>query len=116
MPGLRPIFEVVARESARLGVRSLVVGGYVRDRLLGGAREAAIREADVLVEGGKGITLAEAVARLVSPHPAVVFERFGTAHVDAGDYAIEFVSTRAETYQRDSRKPQVTPGSLRDDV
>jgi len=114
-PALRPIFEVVEREAGRLGVRALVVGGYVRDRLLG-AREAAIREVDVLVEGGQGIALARAVAGLVSSHPPVIFERFGTAHVDAGDYEIEFVSTRVESYQRDSRKPDVTPGSLLDDV
>ena len=114
--GLRPIFEILEREAARLGVRALVVGGYVRDRLLGGAREAAIREVDVLVEGGQGIALAQAVAAIVSSHPPVIFERFGTAHVDAGDYAVEFVSTRVERYLKDSRKPEVKEGSLRDDV
>ena len=115
-PALRLIFEILEREAGRLGVRALVVGGYVRDRLLGGAREAAIREVDVLVEGGQGIALARAVARLISTHPPVIFERFGTAQVDAGGYEIEFVSTRVESYRRDSRKPEVTAGSLLDDV
>jgi poly(A) polymerase len=116
LPPLRPIFDVLEREAGRLGVRALVVGGYVRDRLLGGARQTQIKEVDVLVEGGQGIALAQAVARLVSPHPPVIFERFGTAHVDTADFAIEFVSSRVEKYQRDSRKPEVTPGSLLDDV
>ncbi len=116
LPGLEPVFTVLESESGRIQARALVVGGYVRDRLLGGSREAAIKELDVLVEGGLGIALAEAVAARVSSHPPVVFERFGTAHVDTGDYAIEFVSTRTERYDRDSRKPNVTPGSLRDDV
>jgi len=115
-PALRPIFEILEREAGRLGVRALVVGGYVRDRLLGGAREAAIKEVDVLVESGQAIALAQALARLASVHPPVIFERFGTAHVDVGEYAIEFVSTRVERYQRESRKPEVTPGSLLDDV
>jgi putative nucleotidyltransferase with HDIG domain len=114
--GLRPIFDVVEAESRRLGSRALVVGGYVRDRLLGGAREAAIREVDILVEDGQGIALANAVAAGLKTHPPVIFERFGTAHVTAGDYAIEFVSTRTERYERDSRKPDVAPGTLRDDV
>ncbi len=116
LPGLEPVFRVLESESGRMQARALVVGGYVRDRLLGGSREAAIRELDVLVEGGLGIALAEAVAARVASHPPVVFQRFGTAHVDAGEYAIEFVSTRTEHYERDSRKPSVTPGSLRDDV
>ena len=111
-----PIFRIIESESRQLGARALVVGGYVRDRLLGGSREAAIREVDILVEGGLGIALAGAVATRLSTHPPVVFERFGTAHLDLGERAIEFVSTRQERYQRESRKPEVTPGSLRDDV
>lgn len=116
LPGLRPTFELLEREAAGLGVRALVVGGYVRDRLLGGEREAAINEVDVLVLGGKGIALAQAVARLASSHPPVIFERFGTAHVETPGFAIEFVSSRVEKYQPESRKPEVTPGSLLDDV
>ncbi|GAC1479356.1 MAG: CCA tRNA nucleotidyltransferase [Candidatus Dormibacteria bacterium] len=116
LPDLDAIFEVVESESEKLGGRALVVGGYVRDRLLGGKREEAIREVDILVEGGLGIVLADAVATRLGIHPPVVFERFGTAHLDVGERAIEFVSTRRERYQRDSRKPEVSPGSLRDDV
>ena len=111
-----PIFRIIEAESRQLGARALVVGGYVRDRLLGGTREADIREVDILVEGGLGIALAAAVATRLGTHPPVVFERFGTAHLDLGDQVIEFVSTRRERYQRESRKPEVTPGSLRDDV
>jgi poly(A) polymerase len=116
LPHLRPLFDLIEAEARRLGTRALVVGGYVRDRLLGGAREAQIREVDVLVEGGLGIALAEAVAARAGTHPPVIFERFGTAHLDTPEYAIEFVSTRTERYERNSRKPDITPGSLRDDV
>jgi putative nucleotidyltransferase with HDIG domain len=116
LPRFGPLFELIEAEAQRLGTRALVVGGYVRDRLLGGTREAQIREVDVLVEGGLGIALAEAVAGRAGTHPPVIFERFGTAHLETSDYAVEFVSTRKERYDRNSRKPDVTPGSLRDDV
>lgn len=116
LPPFRPLFDLIEAEAARLGTRAMVVGGYVRDRLLGGAREAQIKEVDVLVEGGLGIMLAEAVATRAGTHPPVIFERFGTAHFEMPDYAVEFVSTRKERYDRSSRKPDVTPGTLRDDV
>ncbi len=116
LPGMERPFSVIAEESARLGWRALVVGGYVRDRLLGGPRAAAIREVDILVEKGSGIELATAVAHRLSGHPPVVFERFGTAHIDAGPHALEFVSTRTERYDPQSRKPKVSPGTLEEDV
>jgi len=113
---LRPLFEVIEAEAGRLGSRAFVVGGYVRDRLLGGDRELAIKEVDVLVEGGQGIALAQAFARRAAVHPPVIFERFGTARVEAGGYAVEFVSTRRERYDRTSRKPEVSAGTLEGDV
>src|SRR5207245_5202939 len=61
--------------------------------------------------------LATAVSAALNLHPPVVFERFGTAHldIDAG-HALEFVSSRTERYDPASRKPDVTPGTLKDDV
>ena len=115
-PGLRPLFQAVQTEARRLGLRALVVGGYVRDRLLRGDRAEQVREADILVEGGGGIALAEAVGHRLGVHPPVVFERFGTAHLQVGEYALEFVSTRSEVYERQSRKPAVRTGTLEDDV
>jgi putative nucleotidyltransferase with HDIG domain len=93
------------------------VGGYVRDRLLGGDRETQIHEVDILVEGQGAIELATAVSTVLQLHPPVIFERFGTAHldIDAG-HALEFVSSRVERYDRASRKPDVSPGTLKDDV
>ena len=48
-------------------------------------------------------------------HP-VIYERFGTALVPVGDYHLEFVGTRKEEYENDSRKPIVTEGTLEDDL
>jgi putative nucleotidyltransferase with HDIG domain len=117
LPDWERPFAAVRKEAERRGSRALVVGGYVRDRLLGGARARAIREVDVLVEGQGAIELATAVSTVLQLRPPVIFERFGTAHldIDAG-HALEFVSSRVERYDRASRKPDVSPGTLKDDV
>jgi poly(A) polymerase len=109
-------FAAVREHAERRKLRALVVGGYVRDRLLGGDREKQIHEVDILVEGQGAIELATAVSVTLKVHPPVVFERFGTAHLDVDDHALEFVSSRVERYDRDSRKPDVSPGTLKDDV
>jgi poly(A) polymerase len=118
LPDWERAFGAVRREAERAGARALVVGGYVRDRLLGGERARRIKEVDVLVDGKGATELARSVGKaLESPHPPVVFERFGTAHLDVDpEHALEFVSSRVESYARDSRKPVVGPGTLADDV
>jgi putative nucleotidyltransferase with HDIG domain len=117
LPAWEPAFAAVQEQSRQLGLRALVVGGYVRDRLLGGIRAGAIREVDILVDGQGAIDLARAVSTSLKLHPPVIFERFGTAHLDLPDgHALEFVSSRVERYERSSRKPDVSPGTLKDDV
>src|SRR2546423_10644523 len=117
LPDWDRAFAVVQAQSRQRGVRALTVGGYVRDRLLGGERANHIREVDILVEGQGAIPLATAVAAALGVHPPVVFERFGTAHLDLDPgHALEFVSSRVERYDPSSRKPHVSPGTLRDDV
>jgi poly(A) polymerase len=113
---MEPAFSAIQEEAARHKTRALIVGGYVRDRLLGGERAKGIKEIDVLVEDAKGLDVANAVAQRLGAHPPVVFERFGTAHARIGDYDLEFVSTRAERYDPLSRKPTVRPASLEEDV
>jgi poly(A) polymerase len=93
-------------------VRAWVVGGYVRDKLLGRPHP----NPDVVVEDGGGQRLAERFAEIAGARPPVVFERFGTAQVVVPGHNVEFVSARAESYARDSRKPDVRPASLEDDL
>jgi putative nucleotidyltransferase with HDIG domain len=118
LPDWKRPFEAVRGEAERLGMRGFVVGGYVRDRLLGGERAQRISEVDILVDGKGATDLASAVAAAMKlPHPPVMFERFGTAHLDIDrDHALEFVSSRVEKYDPLSRKPDVSPGTLKDDV
>ena len=109
MPLSDPIFRRIARLADRQGVRAFVVGGYVRDHYL----RRPSTDIDVVVVGS-GIALAEALGREL--HTKVsVFKTFGTAMVRAGGVEVEFVGARRESYTRDSRKPEVEPGTLEDD-
>ncbi len=94
-----------------LGVAAYLVGGFVRDKLLG----RPCKDIDV-VAVGSGIALATAFAKAFKPAlNVVVYERFGTAALKLGDFEVEFVGARRESYNRDSRKPVVEDGSLADD-
>ena len=107
------IFEVVAKVADREQVEAYVIGGYVRDHLMG--RENPDRDIDIVVIGG-GPAMARAVAREISRDIRVtVFKTFGTAMFRYRNYDVEFVGARKESYSEDSRKPSVTPGTLEDD-
>ena len=107
-----PAFPFLARAAKAAGARAWAVGGYVRDRLL----ERPQSELDVVVVDGRGPELAAAFARLTGSAPPVVFERFGTAQVMWRERAIEFASARSESYRPDSRKPEVKPASIDEDL
>lgn len=104
-----PIFATLGRLADELGVRAYVVGGYVRDYYL----RRPLTDIDVVVVGS-GIALAEALGREVG-RKVSVFENFGTAMVRVGEYEVEFVGARKESYRADSRKPIVENGTLEDD-
>ena len=110
-PHERKIFELVGRCARELGVPAYVIGGYVRDRLLG----RPTKDIDIVCVGD-GIRLAETLASKLYPIPKiVVFRRFGTAMLRHDGMEIEFVGARRESYRDDSRKPDVEQGTLEDD-
>ena len=106
----RPIFGIISEEARRMGVRAYVIGGYVRDHILG----RPSKDIDVVVEGD-GTALARRVGERTGSHVAV-FARFGTAMIHSSEgEEVEFVGARKESYSKDSRKPNVSRGTLRDD-
>jgi poly(A) polymerase len=105
-----PLFQELSAAAASLGVKSYVIGGFVRDLIL----ERPCKDVDVVVEG-RGIELAEAFAKRTGSGQYSFFENFGTAMVMFGDWQVEFVGARKESYSRDSRKPKVEEGTLEDD-
>lgn len=104
------IFTHLRAVSKKLEVRSYVIGGYVRDLLL----DRPSKDIDIVVEG-RGVELAKAFAKAAGAGDIVVYENFGTAMVKLDDYEVEFVGARKESYRRDSRKPIVEEGTLKDD-
>ena len=103
------IFRIIADEAEAQGVRSFVIGGYVRDWFL----KRPCNDIDVVVEGS-GIALAEAVAARVRTKVSV-FRRFGTAMLRYQGMEVEFVGARRESYRADSRKPIVEDGTIKED-
>lgn len=111
LPEERRVLEIVSKCALEMGVPAYVVGGFVRDRLLG----RPTKDIDIVCVGD-GIRLAEAVAGRLAPRPKVaVYSRFGTAMLRCDGIEYEFVGARRESYSPDSRKPDVELGTLEDD-
>lgn len=108
----RPVFHTVGTVADELGMEAYVVGGYVRDLMLG--RHS--KDID-FVTVGSGIELARNVAAALGRGSKLnVFRTYGTAQVKKRDMELEFVGARRESYQRDSRNPIVEDGTLEDDI
>jgi putative nucleotidyltransferase with HDIG domain len=106
-----PVFDLLRNAVAELDVRAFVIGGYVRDVILG--REC--KDIDVVVEGS-GIELAKKVASKLGKGAHVnIFKNFGTAMVHLEDIELEFVGARKESYRDHSRKPVVEDGTIQED-
>jgi len=107
----QPFFGLVAQAAQSAGMSVYVVGGYVRDIFL--KRES--KDIDFVVVGD-GVEVARRVADSIEGHHKVsVFKNFGTAMIHFDEFQLEFVGARKESYHPDSRKPEVTVGSLEDD-
>ena len=106
------IFEVISKASQELNIESYVIGGFVRDLLLGRDFKKDID----IVAVGSGIELALKVSELLPNKPKVqVFKTYGTAMLRFEETEIEFVGARKESYHFESRNPVVENGTLEDD-
>ncbi len=105
------IFEKIAAAAQSLEVPCYLIGGFVRDKIIG----RPTKDADIVCMGD-GIELAHRVAASFQPKPTVAyFKTFGTAQIKLEDFEVEFVGARKESYSHHSRKPEVEPGSIEDD-
>ena len=87
------LLRLLKHAATALNVKAWVVGGYVRDVLLG--RPRSHPDVDVVVDAGDAPALARHVAELAGAPPPVTFERFGTAQVTLPGRLVEFVTARA---------------------
>lgn len=105
-----PVFKVVSKYIGEKNLEAYVIGGFVRDLLLG----TPSKDIDIVVVGD-GPTLANDVAAILRVKKVSVFKNYGTAHFRYKDLDVEFVGARKESYQSDSRKPFTEIGTLQDD-
>jgi poly(A) polymerase len=104
---IRTIGAIADREKAE----AYVVGGFVRDTILGRER----KDIDIVVIGD-AIAFAKLVAQHFGRKKVVTFENFGTAMVPLEETNIEFVAAREEQYEPNSRKPEVKRATLLSDL
>jgi len=105
-----PVFRIISDIAAEENVKAFVIGGFVRDCIL----NRPSKDIDIVVLGS-GIDFAGKVAKRLGKKRLNVFKNFGTAMLQAGDFEVEFVGARKESYRQESRKPIVEDGSLEDD-
>jgi poly(A) polymerase len=114
LPGLAAVADVVddlARSFQRAGHRLYLVGGVVRDLVLG------------VLTTGEDIDLTtdarpEQIKDLIRPHATALWtqgERFGTIGATVGGRAVEVTTHRAEIYLSTSRNPAVEFGTSIDE-
>ncbi|NOY53412.1 MAG: CBS domain-containing protein [Deltaproteobacteria bacterium] len=105
------LLESIGKAADNLAFSAYVVGGFVRDLLLG------IRNLDIdIVVKGDGITLAKSFAEKhrgrIRSHP-----RFGTAVVILPDgFRIDFATARTEYYEYPAALPTVEISSVKKDL
>ena len=109
-PQLQIACAAIRRLAAQNGAAAYLVGGPVRDSLLG----APVNDLDITIVGDApalAASLANAIGGRLTVHP-----RFGTATVTTADIAIDLVTARRETYPSPGALPEVRPGSIGNDL
>jgi tRNA nucleotidyltransferase (CCA-adding enzyme) len=112
----RELLNLVREEAAQRGNPLFIVGGSVRDLVLG----RPLNDFDLTLEGD-AIAFARALASKhgggVTAHP-----KFGTAkwflpeNLRTGGHTLDLISARSETYKHPAALPTVKLGSITDDL
>ena len=108
---IQKLLRQAGKVANNMGYRAFVVGGFVRDLLLG----IENLDIDLVIEGDGidfAIQFADEVAGKVKTH-----KDFGTAVLIFPDgFKLDIATSRREFYARPASLPRVTPASLREDV
>jgi len=107
---LLTLVQDISGQAAKQGKGVYLVGGVVRDLLLGYPNF----DLDLVVEGD-AVKLAQQVAE-TSQAKLLTHRRFGTAKLRYENFTLDMATARKETYARPGALPTVTPGTLKDDL
>lgn len=105
-----PIFKPVVQAGQSIECDAYVVGGWVRDLFL----NRSSKDVDI-VTSQSGIALAQKTAEILGSTKVNIFKNFGTAMIKDHAIEYEFVGARKESYSKNSRKPEVEPGTIKED-
>ena len=109
----RSLLNLVGQISTRAAgrdERAYLVGGAVRDLLLGSPN----LDLDLVIEGD-AVQLAQELAE-AGQAELLAHHRFSTATLRCGDHTLDVATARRETYAHPGALPEVTPGTMRDDL
>ncbi len=104
-------FKSASQLAKQLNFKVYVVGGYVRDLIL----EREQTEIDFLIVGD-GLLFANEFAKTLNVKNVTIYKTFGTAHFKFREFDFEFVGSRKESYNKDSRNPVVKAGTFDEDI
>ncbi len=108
--GRKEVFHSLAELGRELGFSIYLVGGSVRDALIG----TQVLDLDFSVVGD-GVAIGKRFAEQ-SEGKLTVYQQFGTATVVTPGCRVDLVTARREEYPTAGQLPQVTPGSIDDDL
>lgn len=79
------IFEIISNCSAELNLDSYVIGGFVRDSIIGVKKP---KDIDIVCVGS-GINLAKIVSKRLKLNKVQIFKNFGTAMIKHNNLEID---------------------------
>ncbi len=101
--------RVIGETSARQGLSIYLVGGAVRDLLLG----LSTTDIDLVVEGN-AITFAKSIP--IKRGKLTAHQAFGTANIKWNHTSIDIATARSEIYSQPGALPEVTPSNINRDL
>ena len=100
------LVEAAGRAAAKSDMGLYLVGGIVRDLMLGRPGN----DIDMMVEG-------DALNLAANLHKKpVIHKKFGTATFKLGNYRIDLATCRSESYDHPGALPAVKPGTIKQDL